>query len=301
MNTSEKIYPRRILLAVDGSDHSQAAINLLSDLPLPSRCQLTILSVLIPRNAQYFETLQDILDKTEAFLQRDNLEIITKLLTGYPAEKIVEFANHYHPDLIIIGAKGLRATLGILLGGVAQQVVEYACCPVLIIRAPYQGLKNILFVTDGSECSDWAAEYWGKFTFPEESQNHVLHVLPPLFTPEAITQTWLVDLDVIPPLPPPEFDLSLSEQAKAEEDSGNLLLGQTMEKLHGYGVQASIAIRRGDAATEIIKYSNEISTDIIITGSRGLSQFQSWLLGSVSRKLVHYANSSVLVVKDIPG
>jgi len=38
--------------------------------------------------------------------------------------------------------------------------------------------------------------------------------------------------------------------------------------------------------------------DLIVTGSRGLGQIRSWLMGSVSRKLVHYSGCSVLVVRS---
>jgi nucleotide-binding universal stress UspA family protein len=37
--------------------------------------------------------------------------------------------------------------------------------------------------------------------------------------------------------------------------------------------------------------------DLIVAGSRGLSRVRSWLLGSVSRKLVHYSGCSVLIVR----
>ena len=47
-----------------------------------------------------------------------------------------------------MGAKGLRATLGILLGGVAQTVVEYANWPVLVVRAPFEGLHKVLLVSE---------------------------------------------------------------------------------------------------------------------------------------------------------
>jgi len=54
---------------------------------------------------------------------------------------------------------------------------------------------------------------------------------------------------------------------------------------------------RGDAATEILAYAKENRVDLIVCGSRGLSEITGWLLGSVSRKLVHYAGYSVLIVK----
>jgi nucleotide-binding universal stress UspA family protein len=55
---------------------------------------------------------------------------------------------------------------------------------------------------------------------------------------------------------------------------------------------------RGDAATEILNFAQNINADLIVAGSRGLSQIQGWLLGSVSRKLVHYARCSVLIAKE---
>ncbi len=55
---------------------------------------------------------------------------------------------------------------------------------------------------------------------------------------------------------------------------------------------------RGDAAKEIIEYAKDNNINLIVSGSRGLSQFKGWLLGSVSRKLVHYSECSVLIVKS---
>jgi len=56
-------------------------------------------------------------------------------------------------------------------------------------------------------------------------------------------------------------------------------------------------LKWGDAATEIIEYVKSNKFDLIVAGSRGLSQFKGWWVGSVSRKLVHYSNCSVLIVK----
>jgi nucleotide-binding universal stress UspA family protein len=144
---------------------------------------------------------------------------------GYPAEKIIETAKQMKPDLILIGAKGLRATLGILLGGVAQQVVEYACCPVLVIRAPYNGLRRVLLVTDGSMFSQRAVRYLGKFPGAQNTDVRLMHVLPPLTTP-VIMEPYFGGRDAFVPLYAPE------EEAKIEakqEQAGKALLDRTCE------------------------------------------------------------------------
>jgi nucleotide-binding universal stress UspA family protein len=89
----------------------------------------------------------------------------------------------------------------------------------------------------------------------------------------------------------------ISRQAEDEERQGRHLLEQTLKHLAEVGIDASSVLLRGDAASEIIEYVKAHQIDLIVAGSRGLSQMKRLLLGSLSRKLVHYANCSVLIVK----
>jgi len=54
--------------------------------------------------------------------------------TGNPAEEIMKVAVKQRADLIVIGAKGLGAVDRMLLGSVSMQVLQYANCPVLVVR-----------------------------------------------------------------------------------------------------------------------------------------------------------------------
>ena len=83
-----------------------------------------------------------------------------------------------------------------------------------------------------------------------------------------------------------------------QEREGEALLERARKLLLKKGVESTSLLVRGDAATEIIAYTDKEDIDLIIAGSRGLSPFQGWLMGSVSRKLVHYSNCSVLIVKQ---
>jgi nucleotide-binding universal stress UspA family protein len=53
---------------------------------------------------------------------------------GEPASKIIEVANHWHADLIVIGSRGRGKIQGLLLGSVSQGVLHHAPCPVLVVR-----------------------------------------------------------------------------------------------------------------------------------------------------------------------
>jgi nucleotide-binding universal stress UspA family protein len=281
----------KILLAYDGSQHAQAAIKMMGDLALPPRSHVHLLQVFPPGQTSVVAQLEHALEAAKEELLSHHINADAELLLGYPAEKIVDTATEMKPDLIVIGAKGLRATLGILLGGVVQQVVEYACCPTLIVRAPYHGLRHILLVSDGSLYSQRTARFLGEFPIPEKTEIGVLHALAPV-PHQVIIGGWQE-------VPYPvqmmeETELEMEKQA----DIGKALLERTCNLLQEKGLESTPILVRGDAATEIINYANNEDVDLIVAGSRGLSSFRGWLMGSVSRKLVHYATCSVLIVRQ---
>jgi nucleotide-binding universal stress UspA family protein len=59
-----------------------------------------------------------------------------KLVTGSPAEAIVELAAVEGVDLIVMGTHGRTGLRRLLMGSVAEVVVRTAPCPVLVYRAP---------------------------------------------------------------------------------------------------------------------------------------------------------------------
>ena len=290
--------PRNILLAIDGSEHADSAIQFVCALPLPENCQINIISVLVPRNAQYHVVLEKVLESAKEQLQKHSkIQVNTQLLTGYPAEQIIEFIEERKPDLAVLGARGLRSTLGILLGGVAQHIVEYASCPVLIVRSPFRSLQNALIALDGSAHSKYALEYIQDCPLPKEVTFHILNVLPPEFSLDTLGQYWRMDMEFSPMFYSEQMQEQIKEQQIAEEKAGKALLQEALESLENLQHSLKSVIRRGDAATEILDYAKTENIDLIISGSRGFSEFKGWILGSVSRKLVHYADCSVLIVK----
>jgi nucleotide-binding universal stress UspA family protein len=278
----------KILLADDGSQHAQAAVQLLLELPLPPKSRVHVLRVFPPGLTYAVGQMERSLKHTEEQLLEGGIQADSELLLGYPAQKIVEIAKQTKPDLIVLGAKGLRATLGILLGGVAQQVVEYAASPVLVIRAPYQGLRRVLAVTDGSAHSRRAVQYLGKFPFPKTVDVRLIHVLPPLTAP-VIMEPYFGGRDVFVPFHSPEEEARIES---GQERAGQALLVRTRDLLLKKGIESTTVLVRGDAATEIIAYADKEDIDLIVAGARGLSSIQGWLMGSVSRKLVHYSHCS---------
>ncbi len=303
MTASELTEPCHVLLAVDGSEHAYAASAFLQDLPLPKECSVKAISVFYPREAGNIYYLNIPLKKIQKDFETRGVAVSTDLLAGSPAEVIIETAQTNPTDLIVLGAKGLRATLGILLGGVAQQVVEYSSHPVLIVRAPYSGIQHALLVTDGSAHSQEAVEYLGRFRLPTGTDLKVLYVLPP----HSLRQIPPPFPDMtVSPINFSQFELETAKQIavveQEEESAGEKLLQRTVERLgqilpKDSEITVSSLLRRGDAATEIIDCVKTQQIDLIIAGSLGASKGKGWKLGSVSRKLLHYAGCSVLIVR----
>lgn len=66
---------------------------------------------------------------------RGNIEVRTKVLIGYPSDKIIEYAREENVDLIIIGNVGLSgASKFKALGSVSRTISERASCPVMIVH-----------------------------------------------------------------------------------------------------------------------------------------------------------------------
>jgi nucleotide-binding universal stress UspA family protein len=304
--------PIHILLAEDGSEHSLAAVAMLRDLPLPPGSTVKVVAAMGARQGVSPGALQSALEEACALLEQKGVTVTAELLkTGEQqtgdahksvAAVLTAYADHHRPDLMVLGARGLRATAEILLGGVAQQVVEYSNWPVLVVRAPYIQLKRVLVVTDGSAHSRSALDYLvgtpslGPFPLPEDIEVKALHVLAPYVSPDVIAQTWALGPEPLLPISPSPVVEEDWRNAEAEEAAE--LLKRCMRRLEQAGFKASAELRQGDAATEIIEAVEAEGINLIVAGSRGLGGVRGWLLGSVTRKLVHYANCSVMIVRS---
>lgn len=281
-----------ILLADDGSQH--VPVEMLQNIPIPPKSRILVYRAFNSAQIPQIPEMERSLERTKSLLSSAGYQVETELQLCSPAEGILEHAQERKPDLIVLGAKGLRSTISILLGGVAQHVVEYASCPVLIVRAPYRGFHRILLVTDGSSSSQSAARHLGEFPLAEKAEVHIMHVLPPLPMPAMVEPYYGTWQSLYVSYPTEEEETAVR---KTETMDGQALLERTSRLLRRYGMDPMLVLERGDAATEILDHVRENEIELIVAGSRGLSQLKSLLMGSVSRKLVHYADCSVLIVK----
>jgi nucleotide-binding universal stress UspA family protein len=293
--------PFQIQLAVDGSEYSTAAVRLLSDLPFPPGTSITLLGVVTPGRPPDESMLHEAMEAAKKILKKDGIEVKTVLLFGHAAKQLIEYGREHRPDLMVIGAKGLYATLKILLGGIAHQVVENADWPVLVMRTPYHGLRRVLLATDGSQHCRLAAQYLAEFPLPERTETQVLHVQPLYPAIEVYEHTaWPIGYSgpaMISMMPHPEELQAIARREQLDQQQGRVILAETRSILQRAGRKLATFLLRGDPASEILAHAQAQNVDLIVAGSRGLSALAGWWWDSVSRKLVHYAHCSVLFVR----
>lgn len=137
---------KHILLAVDGSKHSDLAADYAAGLAATFPSALHVVHA-YPQTSDLlgyddFEKLvsrrkaagQRILDKVRERLADRGLTIQEDLLEGPEAEAILAAAASQKADLIVMGTRGLGTIEGMLFGSVSRKVSQHASCPVMLIR-----------------------------------------------------------------------------------------------------------------------------------------------------------------------
>jgi len=69
-------------------------------------------------------------------LRESGIDVEARVREGYPATVIIDEAKSLPADLIVIGTHGLSGLKHLLLGSIAERVVQKAPCPVLTVKIP---------------------------------------------------------------------------------------------------------------------------------------------------------------------
>lgn len=137
---------QNILLAVDGSAHSELAADYAAGLAAAFHARLFVVHA-YPQTSDLlgyadFERLvarrksagQEVLDKIRSQLDRHGLTVQEDLLEGPEAEAILAAAETHKIDLVVMGTRGLGTIEGMLFGSISRKVSQHAPCPVLLAR-----------------------------------------------------------------------------------------------------------------------------------------------------------------------
>jgi len=139
---------KKILIAVDGSDYSIRAAEYGISVAKKIGAEILVvfvvdevvlyqISKIIERETVERELNEDgkgYIKHVVSLAQKENVLSSSIITRGKPFERIVSLAKDSHVDMIVMGTYGRRGADRILMGSVAQGVIEYASCPVLVIK-----------------------------------------------------------------------------------------------------------------------------------------------------------------------
>ncbi len=127
----------RILVAFDGSKHSQKALKKAAQLALKYESQLTLLNVaqtMLPQmRAEAAKSMGERV-VSDAVSRVKDVEVDKKVELGHPAKTILDVAKNGDYDVIVLGRRGLNPVRRFFLGSVSDHVVRNSECTVLIVK-----------------------------------------------------------------------------------------------------------------------------------------------------------------------
>lgn len=151
------MHKMKVLLAIDGSPHSHVALVEFARQPWSHGTEVQILTVIHPSIPLFLEPTLLVaaahvqqagelrhhaptLVEAASHLIRDaspGVSVTTKIVEGIPTDVIVQEANEWGADLIVLGSHGYGRVRRMVLGSVAGAVVAKAPCSVQVVRAKH--------------------------------------------------------------------------------------------------------------------------------------------------------------------
>jgi nucleotide-binding universal stress UspA family protein len=288
----------QILLAVDASAASRAALDEVATRPWPtgSRVEvLTVVDTLEPWTlgelaAQVNALAQQLVEGAAERLRSHGLAADGRVAEGDPKTVILDHATTMGADLIVLGAHGTSAIERFLLGSVSKIVLRYAPCSVAIVRDT--GVRGaalkVLLAVDGSEGSRHASESLAGRPWPPGTEIRVLSAV-------ELNLSALQASFEIPSLDATHLESQRAAAMQRAEDAIDSAL-KTVEAA-GLATSESISVLVASPKEIILQEAAEWPADWIILGSNGHGALDRFLLGSTSEAVATHAACSVEVIR----
>lgn len=297
----------KILIAYDGSSCADAALEDLKRAGLPKDAEVLLMSVVEqwfpPPPPSSYEIVEStiILDatpevekqmsqvveqaQTMAFQASQivhsnfpNWKIRAEGYSGSPAGELINKAEEWGADLIVVGSYGHSRLCQLILGSVAQRVVTEASCSVRVSRSCESKKDHparIIIGVDDSSCSRVAVKTVAARVWPKGSEVRLVTSVDP----------WHM------------YGLE-----PAHKYAGAKGIQQTAEAaLRATGLQVSSVIKEDNPRHLLVAEAERWKADSMFVGATGHGRLGRFLLGSVSTAVVSRAHCSVEVVRSPVG
>jgi len=293
----------KILIAYDGSECANAALEDLSAAGLPPESEALVLSISeywMPPESVPETSLAVRLDNVEfkraretakaALAQAEELaakaakrvqqkfpawQVRHEACDDSPAWGVVKRADEWKPDLIVVGSHGRNLVGRFVLGSVSLKVLTEAQCSVRVARKSESRIEDetpvrLVVGIDGSHGAHQAVAAVANRAWREGGAARLVNVVEPRYN-----------------------GAGMEEEMKRASDLQQYAAHQLGEN----GLHVSSVVREGDPKRVLIEEAEKWGADCIFIGAKGHRFMERMLLGSVSYAVAARAHCSVEVVR----
>jgi nucleotide-binding universal stress UspA family protein len=144
--------PHLILCPIDFSENATLALDTALDLARQYRAEVLLLHVattLGPDQVTYAEAVKELQPESHVRRLEEQLRravpadagvpVRCVLREGDPARAVEEVVRSTGCDLVVVGTHGRTGLKHLLMGSIAERIVQFAPCPVLVLKYPHPG------------------------------------------------------------------------------------------------------------------------------------------------------------------
>ena len=311
----------RILIGYDGSASADAAIDDLLEAGLPPDTEALIVSVAeVPMPPSSIENevvappvtsrrvtdalaqaearaAQALKEATESAAQAGervrshfpDWEVQAVGLAGRPSTELIDKADEWKADLVVVGSQGRSALGRFIIGTVSKKVVTDSHHSVRVTRGVAKNVSNpprVMIGVDGSPEAEHAVRAVAMRVWPAGTEVRIMAVDDGT-SPARISRI----------LPTAAAMIASSNEEVCE--AARMMVEWAENELRGVGLQVSAEVKKGNPERVLIEEARKWNADSIFVGGRKFrSAVERFRLGSVSTALVTKAHCSVEVVRS---
>ena len=296
---SQVTAPKHILVPLDGSEFAEQALPAAEALCTAYEGRLTLLTV--KQKESFLKSIhfsltfkgrrlsingerETYLQKIENSLKAKGIEVDHTVRTGEVAESINGLVKEIGVDMVVISSHGRSGVSRLLLGSVANQVLQQATCPIMVVH-PIEGVtpavpkfKKLLVTLDGSEFAE--------------------RVLP--YVKASVIFESVVLLISVPQVPEAEMYGAVVNEIRelrehAETEAKEYLEGVSTN-LQKAGVNTTVIVTGSRPAQTIVSIAQKEKVDVIMMATHGRGGMDSLIIGSVAERIVQNTDCPVFLV-----
>jgi nucleotide-binding universal stress UspA family protein len=286
----------KVLFAYDGSECADAAIDDLRRAGLPDDSEILVLSVaenwLPPPSSLEFLAEVDKDKEFHALAERAALrlrevnpqwKIKTEAPAGSPASLIIEKADEWKPDLIVVGSHGRTALGRFFFGSVSQKVLHEARGSVRVARGrveePGAPVRLVIGI-DGSKYADAAVNAVAERAWPKGTEARLVNGMYKI--PAATADHTLREIAA----------WVARENARVKK-----AMDAALATLKSAGLATEVVLKDEEPRQLLLNEAQSWGADAIFVGSKGMGRVERFLIGSVSSAIAARAICSVEVAR----